>query len=216
MSQSPVDGLVALGKGMWVTLKHMLARKPVTINYPDVKRDPFPRLHGRHILNKYDNGLEKCIGCELCAGSCPADAILVIGAENDPANPVSPGERYAEVYQINMLRCIFCGLCVEACPTDAITMTTFFEMTDYSRQTLIYDKQDLLTPPPHLERERFGYTGEPMMLELGTNESPGHGSLQGAIEGTSEETPDVPVVWMPQDRWRGAAEPTWDKGEGSD
>ncbi|HVL80898.1 MAG TPA: NADH-quinone oxidoreductase subunit NuoI [Actinomycetota bacterium] len=194
---------------MWVTLKHMLVRRDVTVPYPYRKREPFTRAHGRHILNRYDDGLEKCIGCELCAGACPADAILVIGAQNPPDNPVSPGERYAAVYQINMLRCIFCGLCVEACPTDAITMTTFFEMTDASRQRLIYDKEDLLTPPPDLERERFGYRGDPMMVPVGTNEQPGIGSLRGDLEGNSEDNPEVPVVWLPQETWRGAQEPTW-------
>ena len=176
---------------------------------PEVRRLPFPRYKGRHILDRHPDGLEKCIGCELCAGACPADAILVIGAENPPDAPVSPGERYAAVYQINMLRCIFCGLCVEACPTDAITMTTFFEFTDESRQRLIYDKQDLLTPPPELERERFGYRGQPMMLPVGTNEQPGMGSLDGALEGETPDRPLVPVVWLPHEQWRGAQEPVW-------
>lgn len=208
-ASSPVASLAALGRGMWVTLKHMIYRPDVTIQYPEEKRTPFPRVHGRHILNRYDDGLEKCIGCELCAGACPSDAILVIGAENTAQHRVSNGERYAEVYQINMLRCIFCGLCVEACPTDAITMTTFFEMTDSSRQKLIYDKQDLLTHPPDLERERFNFTGEAAMLPVGTNEQPGYGSLQGDIEGDRSDTPNVPVVWLPMDRWRGAQEPHW-------
>ena len=79
------------------------------------------RLHGRHVLNRYEDGMEKCIGCELCAGVCPAKCIYVRGADNDPTIPTSPGERYGFVYEINYLRCIHCDLCVEACPTEAIT-----------------------------------------------------------------------------------------------
>jgi formate hydrogenlyase subunit 6/NADH:ubiquinone oxidoreductase subunit I len=79
------------------------------------------RLHGRHVLNRYEDGMEKCIGCELCAGVCPARCIYVRGADNPPEDPVSPGERYGYIYEINYLRCIHCDLCVEACPTEAIT-----------------------------------------------------------------------------------------------
>jgi NADH-quinone oxidoreductase subunit I len=88
--------------------------------------------------------MEKCIGCELCAGVCPARCIYVRGADNPPDNPVSPGERFGFVYEINMLRCIFCGLCVEACPTEAITMTHLFEMSVTDRSDAIYTKDELL------------------------------------------------------------------------
>jgi NADH-quinone oxidoreductase subunit I len=152
-----IDSIVALGKGMWLTLRHLLFERSVTIEFPFRKRQPAPRYHGRHVLNRHPDGLEKCIGCELCAGACPADAILVIGAENPPDAPVSPGERYGAVYEINMLRCIFCGLCVEACPTEAITMTTFYEMSSPSREALIYTKEELLAPPPAAEIDKFGY-----------------------------------------------------------
>jgi NADH-quinone oxidoreductase subunit I len=82
----------------------------------------------------------------LCAWACPADAILVEGADNTDEERFSPGERYGRVYQINYLRCIFCGLCIEACPTRALTMTTEFELADQSRESLIYEKEDLLAP----------------------------------------------------------------------
>jgi NADH-quinone oxidoreductase subunit I len=163
---NPIDALVALAKGMWVTLKHVFLRPAITVQYPFEKRVPAPRYHGRHMLNVYPDGMEKCIGCELCAGACPADAILVWGAENPVDHPVSPGERYGPVYQINFLRCIFCGLCIEACPTEAITMTTFYEMAADSRDALIYTKSELLRPPPEPERVKFGYTGEPAMHPL--------------------------------------------------
>ncbi len=143
-------------------------RKVATVEYPEVKAPTAPRYHGRHQLNRHPDGLEKCVGCELCAWACPAAAIYVEGAENvdgpsvdADGNPVesgrySAGERYGRVYQINYLRCILCGLCIEACPTRALTMTNEYELADDSRASLIYEKSDLLAPmlpgmqqPPH-------------------------------------------------------------------
>jgi len=102
------------------------------------------RLHGRHVLNRYEDGMEKCIGCELCAGVCPADCIHVRGADNDPENPTSPGERFGFVYEINYLRCIHCDMCVEACPTEAITESKLFEFSFTNRKDAIYTKDELL------------------------------------------------------------------------
>ncbi len=111
----------------------------------DDDKAPKPeRLHGRHVLNRYEDGMEKCIGCELCAGVCPAKCIYVRGADNDPDNPTSPGERFGFVYEINYLRCIHCDLCVEACPTEAITESKLFEFSFTSRQDAIYTKDELL------------------------------------------------------------------------
>ena len=108
------------------------------------KRDKSVRLHGRHVLNRYEDGMEKCIGCELCAGVCPAKCIYVRGADNPPADPVSPGERYGFVYEINYLRCIHCDLCVEACPTEAITESKLFEFSFTNRSDAIYTKAELV------------------------------------------------------------------------
>ncbi|WP_433655259.1 NADH-quinone oxidoreductase subunit NuoI [Nocardia sp. CA-128927] len=131
--------------GFGVTFATMF-KKPNTEYYPEQKAPTAPRYHGRHQLNRYPDGLEKCIGCELCAWACPADAIYVEGADNTDDERYSPGERYGSVYQINYLRCIGCGLCIEACPTRALTMTNEYEMADDNRADLTYEKDRLLAP----------------------------------------------------------------------
>ena len=134
-------------RGLATTLKHAFD-EPVTVAYPDVKRPVAERFKGHHELKRYDNGLEKCIGCSLCAAACPADAIFVQAAENSDEERYSPGERYASVYEINMLRCIFCGYCEDACPTEAIVLEHNYEMAYYDRESSIVTKQSLLVPVP--------------------------------------------------------------------
>jgi NADH-quinone oxidoreductase subunit I len=146
---SVLDPLVELVRGLGTTLKMMLER-PVTIQYPEEKRQVRPRFRGRHVLKRYDNGLEKCIGCSLCAAACPADAIFVEASENTDERRFSPGERYASTYEINMIRCIFCGFCEEACPTEAIVLGDNYELTFYDRRSAIYTKEMLLEPVPDL------------------------------------------------------------------
>ncbi|HEX7021401.1 MAG TPA: NADH-quinone oxidoreductase subunit NuoI [Trueperaceae bacterium] len=132
-----------IAKGMGVTLGHLF-KKPVTVRYPEERVSVMPRFRGRHHLLRHPNGLEKCIGCSLCAAACPAYAIYVEAAENDPDHPVSPGERYAKIYEINMLRCIFCGFCEEACPTGAIVLGHEFELADFEYRDFVYGKNDML------------------------------------------------------------------------
>ena len=117
-----------MARGLLTTLRSIL-EKPVTIQYPEVKRPVRTRFKGRHTLKRYENGLEKCIGCSLCSAACPADAIFVESAENTDEERYSPGERYARVYEINMLRCIFCGYCEDACPTEAIVLGDNYELS---------------------------------------------------------------------------------------
>jgi NADH-quinone oxidoreductase subunit I len=195
----------ALRKGFGLTGKTMF-RRPVTTQYPEVKREPQPRFHGRHILNRYEDGLEKCIGCELCAWACPADAIYVQGADNVPEARYSPGERYGADYQINYLRCIFCGLCIEACPTRALTMSHEYELSSDSREAMIFSKDMLLAPlpdgaklTPHTDAEVVArgltyYPGPAAQKTVAGTPAPAWPEPEGFPTGTREEPIDPATV----------------------
>ena len=116
--------------GFLVSLRQIGRKQRVTTQYPKEKAPKPIRVHGRHVLNRYEDGMEKCIGCELCAGVCPAKCIFVRGA--------------GYIYEINYLRCIHCDLCVEACPTEAITETKMFEFSFTNRADAIYTKAELV------------------------------------------------------------------------
>ncbi|MCW5943344.1 MAG: NADH-quinone oxidoreductase subunit NuoI [Fimbriimonadaceae bacterium] len=133
--------------GFGITARR-LKRQKVTVMYPEQKREQYPRTRWRHVLKRYDSGLEKCIGCSLCAGACPARCIYVEAAENTDEARFSAGERYAVRYEINMIRCIFCGYCQDACPTGAIVLQKDFELADYHRADFVYTKERLLEPLP--------------------------------------------------------------------
>lgn len=143
--------VVAPFKGIG-TVTSKIAEKKTVISYPEYRRVMGVRARWRHVLNRYDNGMEKCIGCSLCAGACPANAILVVADENTEIARFSPGERYAVRYEINMIRCIYCGYCQEACPTGAIELKDQFELAEDNRASLVYTKEMLLVPDPNRER----------------------------------------------------------------
>ncbi|MBC7927598.1 MAG: NADH-quinone oxidoreductase subunit NuoI [Bryobacteraceae bacterium] len=137
----------AIAKGMSVTFGEMM-KPTLTEGYPDAAPNFQERYRGIHVLQRDENGLEKCVACFLCSAACPAECIYIEATENTEKLRVSGGERYASVYNIDYSRCIFCGYCVEACPTDAITHGHGFEMASFNTSTLIYRKEQLLAPVP--------------------------------------------------------------------
>ena len=145
---SVLEPMIELVRGLWTTFKQTVFNPVVTVQYPEEKRTVRPRFRGRHVLKRYENGLEKCIGCSLCAAACPSDAIFVEAAENTDEKRYSPGERYASTYEINMLRCIYCGFCEDACPTEAIVLGDNYELSFTDRRQAIYPKEMLLEAVP--------------------------------------------------------------------
>jgi len=140
-------------KGMATTFKHLF-RKPVTVSYPEERLPLAPRYRGLHMLVVNDDGMERCVGCELCAIACPADAIYIEPAENTEQERRSRGERYARVYKIHMLRCIFCGYCEEACPEEAVVMGKKYEIASYNRGDFVYGKERLMMPLKEALKQR--------------------------------------------------------------
>jgi NADH-quinone oxidoreductase subunit I len=142
-------------KGMMITLSHLFKRK-ATIQYPEEKRTFSKVFRGLQILNRDEEGRERCTACGLCAVACPAEAITMEAAERQPGEEhLYKEEKYAAKYEINMLRCIFCGYCEEACPKDAIYLSQTFAPSNYARQGFIYKKEDLLIPHPVEDPEGF-------------------------------------------------------------
>jgi NADH-quinone oxidoreductase subunit I len=142
-----INKIISMIMGLFIVLKYAFKR-PITLQYPEEKRKLPARSRGRQYLTKWNDGLERCVGCELCAIVCPSQAIYVKPAANEPGNIHSHGERYASDFQINMLRCIYCGYCEEACPTGAIVLSNEYELSGYTRESLIYTKEMLTEKVP--------------------------------------------------------------------
>jgi NADH-quinone oxidoreductase subunit I len=126
---------------LWQVFLHLFHRR-ATIEYPDVKPVLPPRWRGRIILSRDPDGGERCVACYLCAAACPVDCIALQATEDEH------GRRYPRFFRINFSRCIYCGYCEEACPTYAIQLTPDFEMSEYRRESLVYEKEDLLIEGP--------------------------------------------------------------------
>jgi len=121
---------------LWLTFLHLFHRRE-TIRYPEHKPYLAPRFRGRIILSRDPDGEERCVSCYLCAAVCPPSCISLQKTEEQ-------GRWYPQFFRINFSRCIFCGLCEEACPTYAIQLTPDFEMSEYERPNLVYEKEHLL------------------------------------------------------------------------
>ncbi len=129
--------MISVLRSLWIVFTHLF-RKKVTVEYPDEKIPLPPRYRGRIILSRDPDGGERCVACYLCAAACPVDCISLQATEDDT------GRRYPEFFRINFSRCIFCGLCEDACPTYAIQLTPDVEMSEYNRNNMVYEKEDLL------------------------------------------------------------------------
>ncbi len=128
-------------KTLWLVFAHGFKRR-VTVQYPEEQIPLPPRSRGRIILSRDPDGGERCVACYLCAAACPVDCISLQATQDEH------GRRYPEWFRINFSRCIYCGFCEEACPTYAIQLTPDLEMSEFRRENMVYEKEDLLISGP--------------------------------------------------------------------
>ncbi len=162
--------MISILKGIWTVFLHTF-KKRATVQYPEQRPYLAPRFRGRLILSRDPDGQERCVACGLCAAVCPVSCIALQATQGED------GRRYPEWFRINLSRCIFCGLCEDACPTYAIQLTPDFEMAEYLRQNLVYEKEDLLISGPGKYHEYNFYRQAGMTIAgkdkgQGENEAP--------------------------------------------
>lgn len=133
--------MLSILRTLWDVSLHMFQRRE-TVQYPDEKIISPPRMRGRIVLTLDPDGNERCVACYLCAAACPVDCIALQATEDEH------GRRFPAFFRINFSRCILCGYCEEACPTYAIQLTNDMEYSEYDRQNLVYEKEDLLISGP--------------------------------------------------------------------
>jgi len=165
--------LPAVITGMQTTLKHLVMPK-VTVQFPEERLSLPPNYRGVHRLNRDDQGRVKCVACYMCSTACPAHCIDIVAAPS----PWPDREKYPELFVIDELRCIYCGMCEEACPCDAIELTTLYNLTGFSREEMMFDKEKLLsvfdetvsagTDPVRTTHGRLGVASMPLSKEVRT------------------------------------------------
>lgn len=129
--------MLSILRTLWMVLGHGVTKRE-TVQYPEEKTELPPRWRGRIVLTRDPAGGERCVACYLCAVACPVDCISLQATEDEH------GRRYPERFRINFSRCIFCGYCEEACPTYAIQLIPDYELCEYERHNLVYEKEHLL------------------------------------------------------------------------
>jgi NADH-quinone oxidoreductase subunit I len=137
--------LPAIAQGIATTLKHLVSRKSITRQFPEVKPTIPDNYRGVHRLNRDDKGRVKCVACFLCQTACPANCIQIEATATDKNDPNwKDRDKYPATFVIDELRCIYCGMCEEACPVDAIELTSVYDLTGMSREEMLFDKEKLL------------------------------------------------------------------------
>ena len=132
-----LTAILGLAASYAMSLRHLF-RPPLTLQYPEEKRQLPERSRARIVLTRDPDGGERCVACYLCSAACPVSCISMESAEDEA------GRRYARWFRINFARCIYCGLCEEACPTLAIQLTPDFEFSRTALLDLVAEKKDLL------------------------------------------------------------------------